>query len=68
MATAINPKHGARVYLLPAGRICVKQTVKRGSNQNDDYVIDSQKERHVDLNDDGAIAKAIRDALAGQLP
>lgn len=63
-----SAKHGARVYLLPNGTGLVKQTVKSGPNQNADYVIDKQRERHVDLSDDAEVANAIRDALAGKLP
>jgi hypothetical protein len=61
--TAI-PRHGARVYLL-AGKLLVKQTVLRGTPP--EYVVDSQKEIHVDLEDDGAIADAIRAAVSGKL-
>ena len=58
------PKYGARVYLV--GRtILVKQTVLRGKPP--EYVVDEQRERHVKANDDGAIASAIREAVAGRL-
>ena len=46
----------------------MKQTVKSGPNSADEYVIGGHRERHVDLNDDAAVANAIREALAGQLP
>ena len=59
-----QPKFGARVYRL-AGKLLVKQTVLRGAPP--EYVIDEQRERHVSDNDDGAIAAAIRDAVAGRL-
>ena len=58
------PKFGARVYLL-AGKLLVKQTVLRGTPP--EYVVDEQKERHVSNADDTAIARAIRDAVAGRL-
>lgn len=63
-----SPKHGARVFPLADGKALVKQTVKRGANTNDEYVIDGHRERHVDLADDAAVAAAIREALAGRLP
>lgn len=59
-----NPRHGARVYQV-GGRILVKQTVLRGVPP--EYVIDNDRERHVDPIDDAAIAQAIRDALNGNL-
>lgn len=59
-----KPKYGARVYGM-RGRLLVKQTVLRGVPP--EYVIDEQKERHVSENDDSAIARAIRDAVAGNL-
>ncbi len=60
-------KFGARVYQLKGGVILVKQTVKSGAGYTDDYVVDGQKERHVNPDDDAALAQAIRDALAGNL-
>jgi len=63
-----QPKYGARVFPLANGRALVKQTVKSGPNANDEYVIDGHRERHVVLTDDAAVAAAIREALAGQLP
>ncbi|MFT3786728.1 MAG: hypothetical protein QM770_11270 [Tepidisphaeraceae bacterium] len=62
------PRYGARVFPLIGGKALVKQTIKSGTAQNADYVIDEQRERHVDLSDDAAVAQAIRDALAGNLP
>jgi hypothetical protein len=58
------PKHGARVYLV-GPRILVKQTVLRGTPP--EYAIDEHRERHVNENDDSAIAAAIRDAVRGRL-
>lgn len=58
------PKHGARVYLV-GKTILVKQTILRGKPP--EYVVDQQRERHVDAHDDAAIAAAIRDAVAGRL-
>ena len=62
-----GPRYGARVFSLPGRRILGKQTVKRGPMPNDDYVIDDQRERHVDRDDDAAVANAIRDSLAGRI-
>jgi hypothetical protein len=59
-------KHGARVYPLKPGTVLVKQTVQR--REGGEYVIDEQRERHVALGDDAALAAAIRDALRGLLP
>lgn len=60
-------RYGARVFLMNDGVILVKQTVKRGSRQNDPYVIDEDRERHVDPGDDAALGAAVRDALNGNL-
>ncbi len=58
------PRYGACVYKLK-GKLLVKQTVLRGVPP--EYVIDEQRERHVDERDDSAVAEAIRDAVsAGQ--
>ena len=62
------PRYGARVFPLAGNKALVKQTVKSGTAQNADYVIDEHRERHVDLGDDAQVAQAIRDALAGALP
>jgi len=60
--------HGARVYQINEKTILVKQTIKNGEGKNAPYVIDGQKEIHIDISDDAAIANAIRDAVRGQLP
>jgi hypothetical protein len=60
-------KYGARVYLLNDGVAVVKQTIKRGVEQNAPYVIDRQRERHVDPGDDAALGAAVRAALEGRL-
>jgi hypothetical protein len=60
-------KYGARVYLNSDGVALVKQTVKRGPNQNDQYVVDGGRERFVDPGDDAALGAAVRAALNGQL-
>ena len=60
-------KHGARVYLLEDGVAVVKQTVKCKVGQSEHYVIDGQRERHVDPGDDAALGAAVRDALEGRL-
>ncbi len=55
-------KYGARVYFLEGGVVLVKQTVK--SPKTGEYVIDGQKERHVDPGDDRLLGEVVR--LAGQ--
>ena len=60
-------KHGARVYLLDDGVAVVKQTVKRGIGHKERYVIDGDRERHVDPGDDVALGAAVRAALEGRL-
>ncbi len=60
-------KHGARVFQVSDTTLLIKQTVKRGEDSNDPYVIDEQKERHVNITDDRAIAQGIRDAIKGML-
>lgn len=66
--TTSEDKYGARVYALANGRITVKQTIKSVAKKAGEFVIDEDRERQVDLNDDIAIADAIRAALAGKLP
>ncbi len=58
--------YGASVYPPDkmSGRFIVKQTIK---NKAGNFVVDAQKETFVSLNDDDAIASAIRNALAGKL-
>jgi hypothetical protein len=65
MTEATAPKHGARVYLVGAKTILVKQTVLRGTPP--EYVVDEQRERHVREDDDASIAAAIRDAVNGRM-
>ena len=60
-------KFGVRVFKVSEETLLIKQTIKRGSNPNDPYVIDGQKERHVKINDDSAIANAVRDGVSGKL-
>jgi hypothetical protein len=60
-------KYGARVYLNTDGVILVKQTIKRGSNQNDAYVVDGHRERFVNPGDDAELGAAVRAALEGKL-
>jgi len=60
-------KHGARVFQVSDTKLLIKQTVKRDKDPTDPYVIDEQKERHVDINDDSDIARGIRDAIKGNL-
>jgi hypothetical protein len=59
-----QPKFGARVYRL-AGKFLVKQTDLRGTPP--EYVINEQRERHVSVDDEAAIAAAVRDAVSGKL-
>ena len=61
---ATEPKHGARVYKM-GSKLLIKQTVLRGTPA--EYVIDGHRERHVQDDDDKAIAGAIRAAVAGEL-
>ncbi len=58
------PKHGARVYRV-GSKLLVKQTVLRGNPP--EYVVDEQRERHVAIDDDRALAAAVRDAVNGKL-
>ncbi|MFC2018680.1 hypothetical protein ACFLU4_01820 [Chloroflexota bacterium] len=64
------PKYGVRIYPLDSQIILIKQTVKReGSGV---YVVDTMedgnhREAHVPIDDDTAIAAAVRDALHGLL-
>ena len=62
-----HSKFGARVYLMADGVALVKQTVKRGGQANAAYVIDGQKESHIDPGDDAALGRAVRAALEGRL-
>jgi hypothetical protein len=66
-AKSDEPKYGVRVYKLSEDTLLIKQTVKSGSRTNDAYVIDEQKELHVSIEDDAAIANAVRDGVAGRL-
>lgn len=63
----LESKYGVRVFKVSEKTLLIKQTIKRGCNQNDPYVIDGQKERHVNINDDASIADAIRDGVSGKL-
>ena len=69
MADAKNekPKYGVRISKLTENRLIVKQTIKRGSGQNDPFVIDGHKEKHVNINNDSEIADAVRNGVAGKL-
>lgn len=62
-----KPKYGVRVFKVSEKTLLIKQTIKRGGTQNDPYVIDGHKERHVKINDDSAIADAVRDGVSGKL-
>ena len=60
----LAPFHGARIFRV-GGKLIVKQTELRGTPA--EYVVDQQRERHVDEDDDTSIAAAVRDALSGCL-
>ena len=60
-------KYGVRIFKVSDSILLVKQTIKSGSRPNDAYVIDGHRERHVSINDDSAIANAVRDAITGEL-
>ena len=62
-----EPKYGARVFLHADGVVLVKQTVKRGRNKTDPYVIDGDKERFVDPGNDAELGAAVRAAVHGEL-
>jgi len=64
MSESSQPKYGARVYRLK-GKLLVKQTILRGVPP--EYVVDEQREKHVDEKDDAALATAIRAAVSGKL-
>lgn len=59
---ASSPTHGARVFGM-GDVVLIKQTVLKGTPP--EYVIDEHRERHVAIDDDAAIAAAIRDAVTG---
>jgi hypothetical protein len=61
-------KYGVRVFKISYETLLIKQTIKKGKSQNSPYVIDGQRERHVNINDDSGIADAIRDGILGKLP
>lgn len=60
-------KYGVRIFKISEETFLIKQTIKKGLSQNDPYVIDGQKERHVKISDDSAIADAVRDGVSGKL-
>ena len=68
MSSDKSRPYGARVYKINEQTILVKQTIKNGDEQNAPYVVDGQRELHVDIADDKAIANAVRDAIHGRLP
>lgn len=49
------------------GVALVKQTVKRGSQHTDQYVVDGDEERHVDPGNEKALGAAVLAALKGEL-
>jgi hypothetical protein len=57
------PNHGATVYRV--GEVLLIRQILRGTPP--EYVIDEQRERHVAIDDDAGIARAVRDAVAGLL-
>ena len=64
-------KFGARVFLMDTNVAYILQTVKRGTQQNDRYVVDKKPvgdgQKFVDVANDKGIADAIRAALYGRL-
>jgi len=62
-----EPKYGVRIFKISEDTLLIKQTIKRGNRPTDEYVIDGQKERHVEIGDDSAIADAVRDGVTGRL-
>lgn len=62
-----KPRYGVRVFKVSEDTLIIKQTIKSGSRPTDHYVIDGQKECHVSIDDDSAIADAIRNGVAGKL-
>ena len=67
MSTHDSASYGARVYKIDERTVLIKQTVKKGEEQNSPYVIDEHREAHVDIFDDTKIANAVRSALSGKL-
>jgi len=63
----VKRKYGVRVFKMDKYTLLIKQTVKSGSGTTDEYIIDGQKERYVEINDDSGIADAVRDGVTGQL-
>ncbi len=64
-----TPKFGARIFAVSDSKALIKQTLSReGSTE---YVIDrtqgGHREKFVSLNDDAAVAQAVREALVGNL-
>jgi hypothetical protein len=60
--TKKRSRYGARVFFFEDGVVLVKQTVKKGKPGR--YVIDGDKERHVDPGHDRLLGEVVR--LAGQ--
>lgn len=61
---------GVRIYKMNPDYILIKQTVKKTGSPR--YIVDTlpdgtQREKHIDINDDKDIADAIRHALDGKL-
>ena len=66
-----NGPFGARVYLRDDKTLQMYQTRKRGASQNDPYVISLSPKTHrgvfIDIENDKAIADALRAAVNGKL-
>ncbi|MGI2335755.1 MAG: hypothetical protein ACRKGH_03815 [Dehalogenimonas sp.] len=63
-------RYGARVYQLDYEKILIKQTIQKETLG--EYVVDvmdkgKHRESHIPINDDHAIAEAVRTALRGEL-
>ena len=62
-AKKAEPKYGVRVFKVDEDALVIKQTILRGGR----YVIDEQRERFVDMDNDSEIARAVRAGVVGRL-
>ena len=66
----ISYKYGARVYSVQPKVVVISQTVKPSNSKEyklDLYSNGKQRKKHINMNDDKAIADAVRHALVGKL-
>ena len=62
--------YGVRIYKMNPDQILIKQTVKKSGSPRytiDTYSDSSQRQKHIDINDDKSIADAVRFSLEGKL-